>query len=463
MTGVHAETSPVSVATRSGFGSHAQGRTSKVRLLFLMALSGLLFMMAATGPAFANKKYAAIVMDVKNNQVVFSRNADARRYPASLTKMMTLYMLFDALDSGKLTLASQLQVSPHAASQQPSKLGLKPGTHIRVRDAILALAVKSANDVAVVVAEALGGTESQFAVKATKKARAIGMSRTTFRNASGLPNRRQVTTARDMLTLSLALQRDFPQFYGFFSTPTFTWKGRTFKSHNKLLGKFRQTDGIKTGYIRASGFNLAASTRHNGQHLVAVVLGGKTARSRNQHMMDILAKGFVTADRNTRIAMKATPPVPNLKPGSGQPTVVASAALPVTPAPASRPTHQTGTQTASLGGPQGSIGDLVERAGRSLESMPNEPNRWGIQIGAYVQKESAEHRVQEARQMAPDLLGERVAAVVPVESANKTFYRARFGPFDEGDADRACSKLQRFGFLCFKIPQTAWEQLKAYN
>ena len=222
-------------------------------VLAALVLTALLA--AAPKPALA--KYAALVMDVESGEVLFSRNADTRRHPASLTKIMTLYLLFEALENGKVTMNTPLKVSKRAAGQPASKLGLRRGKTIRVEVAIKALVVKSANDVATVVAEALGGTEAGFARMMTEKAKALGMKRTQFRNASGLPNRRQLSTARDMARLGIAVQRDFPKYYAYFRTNRFKWGGRTYRSHNRLLGNYKGTDGVKTGYIRAAGSNLS--------------------------------------------------------------------------------------------------------------------------------------------------------------------------------------------------------------
>ena len=237
-------------------------------------------------------RYASIVIDFETGQVLHEVNADTRNYPASLVKMMTLYMAFEALEEGNLTLDQELPVSRRAAGMPASKLGLKRGQTITVRDAILALVTKSANDAAVVMAEALGTKETRFARKMTKKARKLGMKRTSFRNASGLPNRRQLSTARDMARLARALQRRFPHHYAVFKTKAFSYKGRRYKNHNKLLSNYAGTDGIKTGYTHASGFNLAASTVRDGRRVIAVVFGGKTAKSRDRHMRKLLDRSF---------------------------------------------------------------------------------------------------------------------------------------------------------------------------
>tara|TARA_R110000868_G_scaffold357702_2_gene619220 strand:- start:651 stop:2381 length:1731 start_codon:yes stop_codon:yes gene_type:complete len=249
---------------------------------------------------------ASLVMDAYSGRVLYSSNADTQCYPASLTKVMTLYLLFEKLEQGKVTLNTKLKVSHHAAAQAPSRLGLKPGETIRVEDAILALVTKSANDIAVVVAEYIGDTEGDFAELMTAKAKKIGMSRTRYMNASGLPNRSQLTTARDQATLAHRIQIDFPQYYGYFSTKTFAWDGRVFKNHNHLLGKYDGINGLKTGYTAASGFNLTTTVKRDGKSVIGVVLGGKTARARDLQMVAILdrtmPKAVAQRDTGTRIA-----------------------------------------------------------------------------------------------------------------------------------------------------------------
>jgi D-alanyl-D-alanine carboxypeptidase len=232
--------------------------------------------------------YASMVYDVKSGKTMQETNADALRHPASITKVMTLYMLFEQIESGRFKLNSELPVSREAASQAPSKLGLRPGETIEVEDAIKALVTKSANDVAVVVAEAIAGDEERFAAMMTRKARAIGMSRTTFRNASGLPDPDQWTTARDLVTLGRAIQDRFPRHYHFFGTRTFAYEGRAYRSHNKLVGTVEGVDGIKTGYTRASGFNLLTSAKTDGRHIITVVLGGRSGRARDAQVMALI-------------------------------------------------------------------------------------------------------------------------------------------------------------------------------
>tara|TARA_R110002110_G_scaffold49008_3_gene145596 strand:+ start:2101 stop:3822 length:1722 start_codon:yes stop_codon:yes gene_type:complete len=264
---------------------------------------------------------ASLVMDAYSGRVLYQSNADTQCYPASLTKVMTLYLLFEKLEQGKVTLNTKLKVSHHAAAQAPSRLGLKPGETIRVEDAILALVTKSANDIAVVVAEYIGGTESDFAELMTSKAKKIGMSRTRYMNASGLPNKSQLTTARDQATLAHRIQVDFPQYYRYFGTKTFAWDGRVFKNHNHLLGKYEGMNGLKTGYTAASGFNLTTTVKRDGKSVIGVVLGGKTARARDLQMIAILdrtmPKAVAQRDTGTRFA-SAIPtgpaPMPITKP-----------------------------------------------------------------------------------------------------------------------------------------------------
>ncbi len=331
---------------------------SMARIGKILALSGLVFALPAA--ANANPKYAGIVVDAKTGKTLYASSADAYRYPASLTKIMTLYVVFEELEAGRLSLNSRLKVSKYAAGRPPSKLGLKPGKTIKVKDAILALVTKSANDVATVVAENIGGSEKKFAERMTRTARALGMKKTTFRNPHGLPNSGQRTTARDMATLGRAIQEHFPQYYGYFKTRSYKYGGRTYGNHNKLLGSVKGVDGIKTGYIRASGFNLVTSVNRNGRQIVAVVMGGRSGASRNAQMTKLINRYLSKASRGKKTvpaiakggaapifvatALKA-PPLPKAKPGSrqapsnGAPMVLAfNANAPKTAVPVPSPT-----------------------------------------------------------------------------------------------------------------------------
>jgi D-alanyl-D-alanine carboxypeptidase len=259
----------------------------------------------ATASSSYSPGYAAIVVDANTGATLHSASADAIRHPASLTKIMTLYMLFERLESGRLSLDSPLRVSEHAADQSPTKLGLREGGTITVEDAIKGMVTRSANDAAVVVAENLAGSEDEFARQMTRKARALGMSNTVYRNASGLPDSAQVTTARDQATLGRAIQERFPRYYRYFSTRSFTFRGQRIANHNRLLGRVEGVDGIKTGYIRASGFNLVTSVRRNGRHVIAVVLGGASAGSRDARMRQLLAQHVDSASTRRTASMIA--------------------------------------------------------------------------------------------------------------------------------------------------------------
>src|ERR1700712_1280538 len=236
--------------------------------------------------------FSSIIVDGNSGATLTANNPDASRHPASLTKIMTLYLLFERLDSGKMKLDTEMQVSEHASEQAPTKLGLRPGQTIAVEDAIKGLVTRSANDAAVVIAEAIGGEEEDFAKLMTRKARALGMTKTVYRNASGLPNDEQVTTARDQSTLGRAIQDRFPRYYRYFSTTAFNYKGHSIRNHNRLLGNVEGVDGIKTGYTRASGFNLVTSMRRGNRHLVGVVLGGRSGGSRDAIMRNLLAENL---------------------------------------------------------------------------------------------------------------------------------------------------------------------------
>ena len=266
-----------------------------------------------TATATAQDRHAAFVVDANNGQVLHAAQADEPRYPASLTKMMTLYMAFEAIEQGRASYTTRIRVSQEAASQPPTKLDLDPGETILLIDAMKALITKSANDAAVAVAEHFGGTEARFARMMTDKARLFGMSGTTFRNASGLPDPGQVTTARDMVRLALRLQDDFPQHYKLFSIRSFTYEGSSYRNHNNLLYRYQGTDGIKTGYTRASGFNLVSSVRRGGRHVIGAVFGGNTAARRDDAMQMLLSRGLNNASpyktrRSTPVLVAAATP-----------------------------------------------------------------------------------------------------------------------------------------------------------
>jgi len=473
------------------FMKFGMGRASR-HLAFLLVCALCALAWSGT-PAYANKKYASIVVNAYNGKVLYARNADSRRYPASLTKMMTMYMLFEALERGDVTMTTKLVTSKAAANVEPSKLGLKPGSTISVEDAIRGMSVKSYNDVAVIVAEKLGGTESKFAEMMTQKAWSMGMKNTKFRNASGLPHKNQYTTARDMVTLSLRVYEDFPQYYRYFGLKSFTWKGKTYRSHNKLVRYNADIDGIKTGYIRASGFNVATSMKRSGQRLVAIVMGGKRASSRDAHMRLLLDEQFKRLMKDPGLGLNVaaiTRPIPKPTPAQalaaaagdrsiGVSRQVASANL-ASPTLSAEPANRTSQpdpigeliSAQDIGGPA-----LVTESIPADDSQPvalklassqasnevklsaklNDPEAfYGVQIGAYGIKELAVQRLNTAADKAPELLTGVVFAVLPVEVESRKIFRARIGPYRENEAEATCALLQQRGLACNTVVQSTW-------
>lgn len=438
-------------------------------------------------------KDAAIVVDGATGHVIYSRNADERRFPASLTKMMTLYVLFEALEKGTVKLDSQFTTSAYASGVYPTKLGLKPGETISVELAIKAIAVLSANDAATVVAEGLAGSESRFAERMTAKARALGMSKTNFENASGLPNPRQTTTATDMAMLGRHLAFDFPQYFHYFATPSFKFKQRTYNTHDHLLNLYPGTDGIKTGYTRASGFNLVSSVVRNNRHLVGVVMGGISVPSRDREMMRILTEGFEFAAKNPTIVAEANLPwrggrPPFTDPFKSQPRtsgpVVASnesgrvtaTLAPADPAPAETviPVDVVPSlpETITFVSPSEPRREITIALVPTPDLIPghlfaqgdvNEPSvldttaalrRWAIQIGAFASAPIAEAQLVAYAKQAIDIFAFSERYVVPIEGNDgQTLYRARFGLFGEDEARDICSRMMDVGQTCFAAVQ----------
>ncbi len=397
---------------------------SSTRVLVRIFLIGLLLW---TFPVLARPQSAAIVMEYETGRVLYADRPDTRIYPASMTKMMTLYLTFDALSRGRLRLDSTIRISRRAAGMPPSRLGLRPGERIRVRNAILALVTKSANDVAVALAERLAGSESAFARRMTRTARKLGMRRTTFRNASGLPNRRQRTTVRDMALLARALIHDFPRYYRYFSQRKFRWRGRTYHNHNRLLGRYPGMDGLKTGYIRASGFNLAASAKRNGRRLIAVVAGGRTATARNRRMVRLLDLGFERLQRTVRVA-EVTPPRPRPRPAAAASVV-----------------RLTGIESDEAAYP---LPRMRRVASRSPSLRRRSGGSYGIQVGAYLRRQQAQRIAYRAQKLVPDLLITADVEVSRRRGKRRTFYRARIVGLSSGDARQACRVLARRQMDC---------------
>ena len=454
-----------------------------MRCLGIVALASTL-VVANIAPAHANPKYAAFVVHAHSGDILFDRYSTKRLYPASLTKMMTLYLLFDEIEAGRLTLDSKLKVSQQAVNQPPSKLGVKKGKTITVEQAIKALVVKSANDVAVVVAESISGSEWRFAQKMTAKARSLGMRRTTFRNASGLPNRKQLTTARDMATLSRRLMQDHATYWHFFSTKSFAYNGRTYRTHNSLVRSFEGADGLKTGYTRRSGYNLATSAKRGDHHLIGIVLGGRSGRTRDAHMRTILTKGFADIARKPTMiaALHRNKPAPRIKPSllaaleaeKAAPTVAQNDVLQQEIIAAATALSDTAVQQPNddaigaliafaEGAPAASDlpDDLNESEFNRLAALSLtdddkgqgdiEPNlAWSVQIGAYRSKELAQTEL-EAAAMAGGFM-DHARAVQPMSGPKgETLYRARFVAQTETEANENCELLRKRKINCFAV------------
>ena len=404
------------------------GRVPARRTLIL--LSGLaLFLLASVSGVEAAKDTTYFVVDATNGNVLAQRKPDKQMYPASLTKMMTLYLVFEALENGTITPDTRFTFSRRASSQIPSKLGIPQGGTIAVEDAILALVIKSANDVAVAVAEGLGGTEDAFATMMTNKARELGMRRTVFTNASGLHHGAMISTARDMAVLALRLQFDFPGQYSLFSTRSFTYGDTTFRSHNKLLGKVDGVDGLKTGYTRAAGWNLAASAIVAGRRIVGVVIGGKDRISRDRLMTDLIGKAFVTAASVDRTV----------------------------PTPMAHPRRAVAAQfSAALN--SGSDGDaLVASVEKSLglavdEGSAGGDRKWAVQVGAFSRRDNAVRAsVDTGRLLAPLLAGDSETVLATVEADGATLYRVRILNLGENQARESCRILNHNDRPCSLI------------
>jgi D-alanyl-D-alanine carboxypeptidase len=482
----------------------------------IAGLCGLVAILGAgiAAPAHAGTPpYAAMAIDANTGAVLHNRAGDAPRYPASLTKMMTLYMAFELIELGRHSYSSKIKMTEEGAAAAPSKLGLKPGEEIALIDAIKALVTKSANDVAIALAQHIGGTEANFARLMTAKARAIGMSNTTFRNASGLPDEAQVTTARDMLTLALRLQDDFPRHYKVFATQSFTYAGKTYRNHNALIARYRGTDGIKTGYTRASGFNLVSSVRRDGKHVVAAVIGGKTAGIRNTRMRALLdaaldkASTKVTRKPSVRVPppVAVKPPAPRTNPSLETAALAAAegdraklAPAGAEPAPAiavakvrrvligpelRREPPAEGTPAFAAAGMGGAAlpqfvpasgafqpalapstldaqAAALERAAPQVPAVAQDRPRqaaatpagpFAIQIGAYNDSADAERHMDAARQRAAGLLDPYAAVAVPFRKGSSQLYRARFRGFEAAAATNTCLQLRRLQIDCFVV------------
>lgn len=443
-------------------------RTISTCKLTLAALAALGITGATVPSAHANSKYAAIVVDANTGKTLFSSSADAARYPASLTKMMTLYLTFEALESGRLKTSSKVRFSKNAAAEPPTKLGVKAGGSITVETAILSLVTKSANDSATALAELLGGSEAGFARMMTAKARQLGMTGTIFRNAHGLPNPAQHTTARDMATLGIALNEHFPQYYDYFSTRSFSYGKQRLANHNRLLGRIKGVDGIKTGYTRASGFNLASSVSDGNRRIVAVVLGGQTGKSRDNHMAELIRTWLPKA--STRRG--GSDLVAKAGAASNSPIRALTALLPgakEAPRPKPRPEEEltafADTEAAEVVEQGDAEPDLVEQAYAapiparmadidpiSTAAVPK--SGWSIQVASSPSEVEARAFLTKTTRQAGDALADASPYTATFEKGGVTYYRARFGGFETKNAAwDACKTLKRKKIECYAVRQ----------
>jgi D-alanyl-D-alanine carboxypeptidase len=451
-------------------------------------LCAILCVLALFAPA-ARAIDASIVVDANTDTVISQENADRLLHPASMSKLMTLYLTFEALEAGKISLQRSFPVSAHAESMSPTKLGLVAGQSIRVEDAILSLVTLSANDAAVVLAEGLGGSEDRFGQLMTRKAHQLGMVNTNFRNSNGLPDPAQISTARDMAILCRALIHRFPQYYHYFSVREFTYNGIEYANHNHLMSRYEGMDGLKTGLTNASGFNLAASAVRNGRRLIGVVFGGTSAVQRDDYMAQILDEAF---RRVGGVAMTTAvpPPVPGRKPTDGvaaaptpPPSPQLSAALPPLPQPAPTVASSTPPEDGSLrinAQRPTDIGQLALATGQGDIAVPSDsrparisrrspvaraaatpavaekPRRgeqsgWSIQVGAYGSRQATEQAIRQAKARAPDILRHATAVVAALPRGHGGLYRARLSGLEAEQARKACKLIAH----CLPVPPGA--------
>lgn len=427
-----------------------------------IALFGALILTAGTALA-APDRSASLIMDYSSGATLYAHNADEPRHPASLTKMMTLYMAFEAIQQGRLSMDQKLLVSQFASEQDPTKLGLRPGATIPVRDAVLGLVTKSANDAAVTLAENMAGSEPAFARQMTQRARRLGMHSTLFINASGLPNDAQITTARDMALLGRALIRDFPDFYPLFSTKNFVYQGRVHPNHNRLMNVYDGMDGIKTGFIRASGFNLVASAKRDGRRLVGSVFGGTSPGQRDQLMAKLMDAGFAgtlmaqretDAPRRTLVAT-AEETRPAITPISTRLPARTNGGATITPVSATLGRSAAPVLAAPVAEmPRGQSAPKQATAQPvALKPQGKPQGGWAVQVGAFATGASAQKAAQVATAGAKAALGHGTIAVAEGKDAKGTrVYRARIAGLTEKEARDACQSLARQKSACVAVP-----------
>ena len=405
-------------------------RASRIILLMLGVSISLLM------ESSAQAGYAAYVVDADSGAVLHARNSQVLNFPASLCKVMTLYLVFKGLDDRAFSLKSMVPISQRASRQPSSKIGLKAGDSIMLQDAILALTTKSANDIATAVAEFISGSEPAFAKQMTKQAQSLGMSKTSFRNASGLPNSRQKTTAKDLSVLGVALYANFPHYGHYFSHKNFSYRGRTYRNHNNLLGMYKGVQGIKTGYIRAAGYNLMISARDNGNHVIAVVLGGKTAKRRDAQMRRLLDQAFIRIERNNKLfAVVSRPPrKPTIKTAVNE--------------------YPLKTVRKNLANDADIIGEVLTEYVAVNDAMgaQSHDRTWGVQLGAFSRHDAAERVLNSVAPLFPELLGNTQPEVSTVTDSVGTLYRARYIGLTEAAARALCSELTGRSQACIISP-----------
>jgi D-alanyl-D-alanine carboxypeptidase len=389
-----------------------------------------------------SRENESIVIDADTGRVLSEMNADAITYPASLTKMMTLYLTFEALNAGQLRLDQYLPVSIEAGSKSPTKLHLVPGDSVQVHDLILGIITKSANDAAAVLAEGLAGSEPAFAERMTAKARQLGMTNTVYRNASGLPDSEQRTTARDVAQLALALYHDFPREYRYFATRQFFFRGRVILTHNHLLDWYDGADGIKTGYIGASGFNLAASAVRNGHRVIGVVMGGSSAALRDREMASLLDQGFAEVGVPATVVARRDAPAPSTEQMTAETDQ---------PQPA-RPREKIGQLAKAARRIATHLSPVAKaEAAPITRQLRTEGDRWSIQLGTFSAESAAEQTARSAATVA-GAKGKPVQIVQPSKGGKHRLFRARLLNFSQQEAQAACAALHKKKIECSVVP-----------
>lgn len=425
-------------------------------------MASLALLAAVLGAPLAHAApYAAIVMDMRDGRVMHSRSADRRQHPASLTKMMTLYLTFEALEQGRVGLDQRVRVSAHAARQPASKLYLKRGQRVTIRHLIRATAIKSANDAAMVLAEAIGGSQAGFAKMMTTKARQLGMTKTTFRNPHGLTSSGHLSTARDMAVLARRLYFDFPQYYNVFGRKTAAAAGKTVRTTNRLLHSYRGAEGMKTGYTRAAGYNLVAIAKRGPKRVIAIVMGGRSGRTRNRRVAELLDMGFQRAhthvaeirprDAITLVAAIEHTPLPRARPGTNAVGLAAVAqALAARPAVASAVAASAYAPLYSMR-PPGRPGRRATRLAAAPAGPAAKPG-WAVQLGIFDDRAQAVESVASVTLSDVTTLAAAESEIKEVKGAGgRMIYEVRFTGLAARDASRACNALISRGRDCIAL------------